>query len=346
MGTQANQYDVFLSYHWRDHDAVERIAESLATRGLRVFFDRWYLTPGVPWPQNLEQILGRCHAVAVCVGPEGMGPWQLREQFLALDRQSREEAFPVIPVLLPGADPPLGFLKLNTWVVLRAGADHALAIETIARAIRGLPPGPEVIAKTLAGLCPYRGLQVFREEDAPFFFGRETFAARLAEEVERKSFIAVVGASGSGKSSLVRAGLVPRLRAGADGHVWDVLTLTPGSRPLQALAAAIIPLLTPDLGEVDRLAELGKLAQHFASNIISLPDVLLRCLEKQRGTDRLLLIIDQWEELYSLCKDDTARTCFIGEMLAASAHTPVKVVLTLRGDFYGRALSHRALVDR
>ncbi len=145
---------------------------------------------------------------------------------------------------------------------------------------------------------------------------------------------------------MVRAGLVPHLRKSADGHVWDILTLTPGSQPLQALAAAIIPILEPDLREVDRLADFGKLAQHFASNTISLHDVVLRCLEKQRGTDRLLLFIDQWEELYSLCKDDEARGWFIAELLAASTHAPVKVVLTLRGDFYGRALTHRALVDR
>ncbi len=191
MGHQTDQYDVFLSYHWRDHDAVERIAAGLDTRGLRVFFDRWYLTPGLPWPQTLEHALERCRAVAICVGPEGMGPWQMREHFLALDRQidreKRGETFPVIPVLLPGADPPLGLLKLNTWVTLRAGGDDALALEAIARTIRGLPPGPDEVVRVLASICPYRGLQVFREEDAPFFFGREAFTDRLVEEIRAQT---------------------------------------------------------------------------------------------------------------------------------------------------------------
>jgi hypothetical protein len=90
MEPQTAPRDVFLSYHWRDHDAAERLARTLDTRGLRVFLDRWYLTPGLLWPQALEKALEQCQAVVICVGPEGMGPWQMREHFLALDRQIRE----------------------------------------------------------------------------------------------------------------------------------------------------------------------------------------------------------------------------------------------------------------
>lgn len=74
MGDRVYQYDFFLSYHWRDHDAVERLARALETRGLRVFLDRWYLTPGIPWSQALEQMLERCRAVAICVSTQGLGP--------------------------------------------------------------------------------------------------------------------------------------------------------------------------------------------------------------------------------------------------------------------------------
>jgi TIR domain len=142
-----DQYDVFLSYYWRDHSAVEQVARALCDHGLHVFLDRWYLTPGLAWPQVLERSLEQCHAVAVFVGPEPLGSWQVRESFMALDRQSRDETFPVIPVLLPGADPPLGFLKLNTWVDLHSGVADAVALEALVAAVRGL--------------------QVFREEDAP-----------------------------------------------------------------------------------------------------------------------------------------------------------------------------------
>ena len=112
----AGPFDVFFSYATRDHEAVERVARELTQRGLRVFLDRWYLTPGLPWPQALERTVASCNAVAVFIGAEGLGPWQQRERDLALDRQGREPGFPVIPVLLTGTDPGLGFLRLNTWV--------------------------------------------------------------------------------------------------------------------------------------------------------------------------------------------------------------------------------------
>jgi hypothetical protein len=133
-------------------------------------------------------------------------------------------------------------------------------------------------------------LRPFREEDSPFFFGREDFTTVLVEAVDRHTLVAVVGASGRGKSSMVRAGLVPRLRRGGGGRVWDVVTLVPGERPLHALAAALIPLLEPDMEEIDRLARVGKLASYLAEKRMALRDVVARALEKQPGTDRLLLV--------------------------------------------------------
>jgi hypothetical protein len=342
-------YDVFLSYNWRDRAAVEPLARRLQDQRLTVFLDRWYLVPGRPWPQALEAALHTCQAVAVCLGPSGMGPWQQRECDLALDRQARDPTFPVIPVLLPDADPALGFLGLNTWVDLRAGREAPEALAAFAAAIRGEPPGPDLrarLAATLATICPYRGLRPFREEDAPFFVGREAFAARLLEAVGRHPLVAVLGASGSGKSSVVRAGLVPQLRRGASGRVWDVVTLVPGDRPLHALAAALIPLLEPEMTETDRLAEVGKLAEYLGEGRVALRDVVARALDKQPGTDRLLLVADQWEELYTLSREEPARRRFIDEVLDATARGALSVVLTLRGDFFGHVLSDRSLSDR
>ena len=84
--------------------------------------------------------------------------------------------------------------------------------------IRGEPPGPLARQRgeaARAAVCPYRGLRPFREEDEPFFLGRDSFAETLTNAVLRQPFLAVVGSSGSGKSSVVRAGLIPRLRRGA-----------------------------------------------------------------------------------------------------------------------------------
>jgi hypothetical protein len=224
MGCAADPCHDFFSYHWRDRDAVEFVAQALHRRGLRVFLDRWYLVAGLPWQAALEEHLASCGAVAVFVGPHGLGPWQQRERDLALSRQARQRQFPVIPVLLPGADTALGFLSLNTWVDLRPRLDDPFSLEILRKAVLAEPAGPDMAARvraTLATVCPYRGLRPFREEDVPFFFGRQVFIDRLTQAASRQPLVAVVGASGCGKSSVVRAGLTPRLRRDAKGVAWE-----------------------------------------------------------------------------------------------------------------------------
>ncbi|MGE3978683.1 MAG: SUMF1/EgtB/PvdO family nonheme iron enzyme [Nitrospira sp.] len=349
----SNQFDVFLSYHWRDHVQVEALAHRLREQNLTVFLDRWYLTPGQSWSRALETTLANCRAVAVCLGQGEMGPWQQREQYLALERQVAAErqgqTFPVIPLLLPGAEPPLGFLSQLTWVDFRVRVDDPILLSTLVHAIHGKPPGPdaqETVRNTLATICPYRGLLYFREEDAPFFFGREAAITQLVGAIQQHHLVAVVGASGSGKSSVVRAGLVPELRKSRD-RVWEVVTMVPTDRPVHALAAMLMLFLEPDMTETDRLIEINKLAEALLSRTLKLREVVDRVLAKQPGTDRLLLIADQWEELFTLCQDEATRRCFIDNILEATAATKLSVVLTLRGDFFGRAITdYRLLSDR
>ena len=220
MGATSSAHDVFFSYHWQDRAEVEQIARALQERGCRVFLDRWYLTPGLSWVDRLATALNSCGAVAVLIGRYGLGRWQQRERDLALDRQAREPAFPVIPVLLPNAEPALDFLGLNTWIDLRGGVADPAQHEILSRAVKGEPPGPniqEILERTRAEICPYRGLLPFREEDARFFCGREAFIDAIASATRRRNLIAVIGASGSGKSSLVRAGLLPHLRRPSEG---------------------------------------------------------------------------------------------------------------------------------
>jgi hypothetical protein len=128
--------DLFLSYNSTDHSFVESIARRLRDAGLEPFFDRWNLPPGMRWRPKLEQTLGSCKAVVICVGRGEMGSWQQREVDVALDLQSRSPNLPVIPVLLPGCEPPLGFLRQLTWVDLRSQVlDRGIAI--LIKAARG-----------------------------------------------------------------------------------------------------------------------------------------------------------------------------------------------------------------
>src|SRR3954452_5418457 len=82
-------FDVFLSYSRADQALVERVAQGLHARGLRVFLDRWYLAPGRSWPEAREKVLARCRAVAVLLGHHGLGEWQKLEQYKALDPQAK-----------------------------------------------------------------------------------------------------------------------------------------------------------------------------------------------------------------------------------------------------------------
>ncbi|WP_339683086.1 toll/interleukin-1 receptor domain-containing protein [Gimesia maris] len=347
MDTQSKTYDVFLSYNSRDHVMVDQIAHWLKEQGISCFLDRWYLVPGKPWPVALEDALQRSKSVVILLGPGEMGHWQQREYYLALDLQKNYN-ISVIPVLLPGADPALGFLSLNTWVDLRNGLHDKHSLNVLSAAIAGQSPVKMVreTLTTLDSICPYRGLLSYREEDAPFFFGRETCINQLFETLNQHSFVAVLGSSGSGKSSVVRAGLVPHLRQNGNGTVWEIITLVPGDRPLRALAEALIPLLTSGISEIDSLTEVNKLAKCFLDGSVKLRDVVERALEKQPGTDRLLVIVDQWEELYTLCQNNKMIVSFIDQLLDASDNANCSVISTCRGDFSGLMLDYRPLVDR
>jgi len=350
---RTERYDLFLSYHWRDRAEVETVAQVLRREGLNVFLDRWYLVPGQRWQTALENALLSCRAVAVLLGPHGLGSWQQREKELALDRKAREEDFPVIPVLLPGAEPGLGFLSLNTWVDLRDNIQDSQALAIMAGAARGEAPGPELAERAQAPrttVCPFRGLSYFREEDSEFFFGRKTFSDRLVEAIFRRPLVALVGASGCGKSSVVRAGLLPRLRRSPEGCVWEIATIAPGDRPQRALAAALLPLLEPkttgpDTDGLERLERIKRLTAYLADEKDGLRDVVEGILEKQPGTDRLLLVVDHWEELYTL-SDEGEATSFVGSLLGTTESTPLSGVLTMRSDFFGHVFAQGGLFDR
>lgn len=191
--------------------------------------------------------------------------------------------------------------------------------------------------------CPYRGLFAFQEEHVEFFFGRDVFTKSLVQAVETKPLVAVVGASGSGKSSLVFAGLLPNL---LEQGGWCIFKLRPGfpdSRPFHNLTSALLPLsAVPDL---DPLILLNQRAEALREGTVSLRDVVAEILRQApKGTERVLLVVDQFEELYTLCNQDD-RERFVDLLLAGVKDAPCKVVLTLRADFCGQAYAYRPLVD-
>ncbi|MEV7520955.1 formylglycine-generating enzyme family protein [Streptomyces sp. NPDC091371] len=192
--------------------------------------------------------------------------------------------------------------------------------------------------------CPYRGLYAFREQDAPLYHGRAAVVARLTRAIGQSALAGVVGASGSGKSSLVQAGLIPVLRRQAE-H-WAVAAFRPGSSPYEALAAGLVDLVHRDSSMEHNAAQAAAMAQRMRSDGIS------QTLEQiTHRLDRpVLLFADQFEELFTHCHSEEDVRDFLDHLAALALRHPgatstVKVVLTLRGDFYGQAVAHRRFSD-
>ncbi|MEW5871145.1 MAG: SUMF1/EgtB/PvdO family nonheme iron enzyme [Chloroflexota bacterium] len=249
---------------------------------------------------------------------------------------------------------PLWDEALDGVAGMLAAADNRPGV----RAAYGLPAAALLEAWPALGqaaipACPYRGLFAFREADAGLFFGREAFVERLAAAVARRALAAVIGPSGSGKSSVVFAGLLPRLRAltpspaGRGEHgSWVIVDFRPGRQPYEALARALLPCLETGLSETGRLVELRRLAGALQAGQVRLSDVVGRVLEKCQPGGRLLLVADQFEELYTLGSEPAAQRAFVETLLeAAEQAADFCLLLTLRADFLGQALALRSFAD-
>ncbi|HEY9604210.1 MAG TPA: caspase family protein [Allocoleopsis sp.] len=191
-------------------------------------------------------------------------------------------------------------------------------------------------AVLMAGICPYKGLSYFdfNEEDPKYFYGRTQLTDQLLEKVREGNFLAVLGASGSGKSSVVRAGLLHQLKLGqrlGGSDQWVIKIFRPGEEPLKSLAMAfakdenfntyVQTRFTNALNSINRGAEgLHSLVQTTARN------------------RRLVLVVDQFEEAFTLCQDETERQRFFECLLGALeiANNQLCVILTMRADFFGK----------
>jgi tetratricopeptide (TPR) repeat protein len=203
----------------------------------------------------------------------------------------------------------------------------------------------EVFGTAALSPSPYRGLSAFRTQDAAMFFGRDDVIARLRDAASGQPLVAVIGPSGSGKSSVVFAGLV------AEVQRWEGWTNTqfhPGRAPFHALAASLVPLLEPHLTSAERLLEIPKLAQVLRQGRL---DEVIDELCSRVGISHVLVVADQFEELYALCADERERDSFLDALIqtiarhGAAQGPALTLVLTMRADFLNQALLHRGFAD-
>ncbi len=197
-------------------------------------------------------------------------------------------------------------------------------------------PAQEETAQPLRN--PYKGLRAFQEEDADNFFGRDTLIAqlirRLSEPDAMARFLAVVGPSGSGKSSVVKAGVIPALRQGAlpGSERWVVIEMLPSAYPLEELESALLRATSTPVPEL-----LTQLRQDERG----LMRAVKRILPDEPGVE-LVLVIDQFEELFTLVEDESARFHLLDSLMVAlgDPHSRLRAIVTLRADFYDRPLRY------
>ena len=317
----AARFDVALTAHDDDRASAEAVATELRQRGSSVV-----LAIG---PAAREAVRSASGCVAL-VGRSGLGAWARDPLAAAYAIAERDRAYRIVAALLPGGpdplDPELAFLGIRPWADLRGGVPDG--VEDLLRALRGAAPA--LLGETVSDVCPYRGLEAFDEEHAADFFGREGDVARVIERLRSGRFLAIVGPSGSGKSSLARAGVIPAIRHGGvqGGEQWRTLDMAPGASPLAALAG--------------RLGELGGspviAPSDLAASDAALDIALATALEGRPDDERVLILVDQLEELFTLTGDPGERRAFLAN-LGYAATIPggrAVVIVTLRADFYHR----------
>ncbi|MBR0899584.1 toll/interleukin-1 receptor domain-containing protein [Bradyrhizobium tropiciagri] len=353
---------LFLSHSGLDAEAARQLKRRVEAtpaaveRGLRVWLDKDDLLVGRGWQEQLEEVIGRrATAFAVYVGSRGVVNWVEGEVRLGLSRAmisaSGDGRFPFIPILAAGAE----------------GAEALPGFVRQFQAVRDVENRPEEFQKLLSAILDDRGAGALKLESDPFFglkaiderrshlfFGRETETQRLVDLLRSLSLIIVTGDSGSGKSSLVRAGLIPRWRGGAIAElkpiggdaedIWHVVEARPGSNPRRALGNSVFEAakcLYPQ--EPEKWNAFGKWAAEGSDEEVRYG---LQCGLDARRT-RTLLVLDQFEELWTLTQPEQ-RGSFVDLLLGLvePGSDAFAVVLTMRRDYYNLCSSFPEFYDR
>ena len=307
---------------------------------------------GTPYYMAPEQWRGIGTVPATDSWALGVILWELLTGVLPLPFKDREELrarvlddapMPLLPteLELPGELSALVERCLRKPAAGRPSAEEAA---TVLRAV--LAPAAVDLEEEQG---PFRGLLPFGERHAALYFGRKSEVASFLERLRTAPILAVLGPSGAGKSSFVQAGVIPRLREQGD---WQVLRVRPGPRPFHAIATRLRSSNDSSLGSIGSGANLrssgtaggaaaeeqqtDKLARELAETPGRL-GLLLRERAAEQDT-RVLLLVDQLEELYTLVDDPNTGERFLQALALAAddADEPLRVIVTLREDFLGR----------
>jgi signal transduction histidine kinase len=344
MVNQASQY-VFLSYSTKDHPFADSLQKDLSKRGIKVWIDQEGLSVGTPnWERAIRDAIRDCRAVILIASPNSYDSRYVQGE-LEIAKMYKHQIF---PIWARGDDDkwvecvPLHLIK--TQYVDMRGPLYSGGLRKLIGELKKLsikPQNTQFIPSLKTTIDdprnPFKGLRAFTETDTQDFFGREKFIDELLDNLrERRSFLSIVGPSGSGKSSIVLAGLIPKLRQGAiDGSdKWLYLDpVMPGADPIESLAFALyIPLDMKINAVIDELKDSARSLYWLMRTITG-------------NKSKCLLFIDQVEELWTQTLDDDKRSHFINLVTNAAdkENKDALILVALRGDFYDRPMTYPAL---
>jgi WD40 repeat protein len=339
---------VFLSHAGIDTDRAKELKKRLENapdcraKNLKVWFDKDDLIPGSGWQTQLEEVIEK-HATAfvVYVGSRGVINWVESEIRLALSRAVSDKNFPFIPVIakeviakeVDGAAVLPGFAR--QFQGLMDVENDGTAFERLVAALLGTSSTGSIKAENE----PFFGLKAIDEERSYLFFGREKETQDLLTRLRQNHLIMVIGDSGSGKSSLVRAGVVSQWRGGAlaepgglerNESYWHVIEFRPGRDPWQSLGEAVFRA-ADQLGL--SAADGGTYVGWATGTDPKLIRIALRCGLAADRT-RTLIVIDQFEELFTARIEQEERRRFADLLVALSDDPAFYIAVTMRRDYY------------
>jgi serine/threonine protein kinase len=233
-----------------------------------------------------------------------------------------------------GVDMPLELADIIDSCLKKRKAERMPTAQKLLAVLEPLLPGRRPV-ELQAGENPYAGLNVFQETDANRFFGRTREINTVVAKLHGAPLIGVAGPSGVGKSSFVRAGVIPALKQ--SGEAWETMVIRPGRHPMAALANIVVPLLST--GSTTLSAQVAE-HQNALQRLYQEPGylgTLLRTRARTQGR-KILLFVDQFEELFTLIRDADERLAFTACLsgMADDPLSPLRLMLSIRSDFLDR----------
>lgn len=334
---------VFISYSRRNKAFAELLARDLDDAGLQVWIDFRQIIGGELWQNEIYRGIERSEFVIFCMSPDSVKSEWCNKEIIA----AREQDKLIIPIMVVNAYDDLQQSENLSWILNVHFIDFTKGYEqTFPELLNALPGSRPIGVYDVLDPDnipnPFKGLEAFQQTDSHFFFGRERMIERSLARMQQTRFLAFVGASGSGKSSLVRAGILPAIRNGKIPHseTWRTAIFTPGTKPLESLATRIIPLLPVDeTRTVERVV-------HNVQDPKMVSQFVELSLDGLPPESRLLIVIDQFEEVFTRASVAEAQP-FIDVLVSSvkRQNNRLQIILTMRADFFGNLSAYPELAQ-